>query len=287
MRVAVLLVLLASAPLAAEGATVTVLDPEGRPVAEAAVMCVGHETDPALTDAEGRAAVPAGCRVVSCMQGSYLPGRATVGEGTRVCRLLAGVRVTISLAPPGCGDGCSVGLMPIEGEGDHASREMGSDPDSGFLVARLSLVAPGAYEVVLHGGGWWACRSRIGLHYPGDETIRAAWRSPVEITGVVLDARGRPASGIPVRARAGNDKGSREPGGWRCEEDKQAPDVFTSGDGSFRLPIDPGEPNVIEAGSSWDPDGFASLEIVQPGPTSLVLQLIKGVSSRQGSLADP
>jgi hypothetical protein len=39
------------------------------------------------------------------------------------------------------------------------------------------------------------------------------------------------------------------------------------------VPIDPADGGLVEAGSSWDPDGFASLEVTLPIPPSITLRL--------------
>jgi hypothetical protein len=105
--------------------------------------------------------------------------------------------------------------------------------------------------------------------------VQATWRTPHALAGVVLDDRGQPIGDIPVRAHDPHGRQPLEPGAALCARPDTAPDLFTAADGSFSIPIDPQGRTTIEAGSSWDPDGFAALEVAPPLPGLLVLRLRK------------
>jgi hypothetical protein len=267
--------LLAGAPIATWGSTVTVLDPDGRPLADALVTCLAPEESSVLTDSEGAATVPDLCSAVSCRQGGHLPGRATVARGAATCRLTAGLRVTVALGLPGCAATFQAGLVPVDvAVGEKVwSSSMEPEPDSGGCAARLGPVATGTYMVWVGGGEGWTCRGRIVLSLQdADEVVRATWRSPLQLPGTVLDSAGRPAADIPVWVREPVGDVPQESGEWRCTPDDQ-PGVFTQDDGSFQVLVDPDRRIVIEAGSSWDPDGFASLEVGPLPGDSVVLRL--------------
>jgi hypothetical protein len=102
---------------------------------------------------------------------------------------------------------------------------------------------------------------------PTSSTPAASGASPARFEGVVHLADGRPAFDAPVRVRPAAPP--PQEGAWRCESPAYAPDVFTSRDGAFTLWVDPGVSTEIEAGSSWDPDGHAILEI-PAGATEIV-----------------
>ena len=268
--------LLAGAPIAIWGATVTVLDPEGRLLADALVTCLGPEEGSVLTDAEGAATVPDLCSAVSCWQGGYLPGRATVAHGAATCHLIAGRRVTVALELPGCAGTFQAGLVPVDvaAGGNVQSSRMEPEPDSGGCAVGLGPVATGTYVVWVGGGQAWTCRATIVLSLQdADEVVRATWRSPLQLPGTVLDSAGRPAADIPVWVREPVGDVPREPGQWRCGSSDQLADIFTQDDGSFQVLVDPGRRIVIEAGSSWDPDGFASLEVGPLPVDPVVLRL--------------
>jgi len=268
--------LVAGAPIATWAAAVTVLDPEGRPVADTLVMCLDPEESSALTDAEGVATVPDACSAVSCWRGGHLPGRARVEHGAATCRLTAGQRVTVALELPGCAD-FHAGLVPVDVAGDNVRSSVmePEEHDSGGCVARLGLAVPGERDVWVGDGRGWTCQARIVLSpEDADDVVRAIWRSPLELAGTVLDAAGRPATDIPVRVRdpVGDDPPAPEE--WWCTSRDSAADIFTADDGSFHVLVDPDRRSVIEAGSSWDPDGFASLEVgpLPVGPVVLRLR---------------
>src|SRR5262249_24946145 len=146
-------------------ATVTVLKPDGMPLAEAAVMCRGHENDPALTGNDGRAMVPDDCSHTTCMAGGYVSGRAKVVSGSAVCRLTAGVRVTLRLDNSSCGEHCFAALEPAVLGGDRVSREFGDDFGTPQPEAPLGVVRLGAYTAeVLADVKWWVCRKPVELH---------------------------------------------------------------------------------------------------------------------------
>jgi hypothetical protein len=252
----------------ARGATVTVLDPEGRTIAGALVMCVAPEKERSLTDtdAAGLAIVLDACASVRCELGGYLPGEAALKEGTATCRLAAGVRVSIAVDRPGCADYFHVGLVPVEPAGDPviASR-LEPARDSEGCVARLRPVSPGRYELQVANGQGWTCRAPVVLPVQEDDHVlilHATWRAPLEMTGTVLDEEGRPVGDIPMRVRGAAGIAPPQPGEWRCASSGGIrADVFTADDGTFRVPVDPTLRVLIEAGSSWDPDGFASVEV--------------------------
>jgi len=144
---------------------------------------------------------------------------------------------------------------------------MEAEADSGGCVARLRPVPPGTYEVRVTDGLGWTCRTQVVLSLQDDDQVfvlHAGWRAPLDLTGTVLDAEGRPVPDIPMPVREPAPAGVDTPGmgEWRCmsSADMRA-DVFTADDGTFRVPVDPTLRVVIEAGSSWDPDGFASVEV--------------------------
>jgi len=197
-------------------------------------------------------------------------------HGAATCRLTAGRRVTVTLGLPGCGATFHAGLVPVDVAGDYVSvPSMEPEPDSGGCVARLGPVAPGTHDVRVGEGRGWTCHARIVLSLEdADDVVRATWRSPLQLAGTALDAAGQPAADIPVRVREPDGDGPTEPGVWRCESSDQLADVFTGDDGSFQVLVDPDRRSVIEAGSSWDPDGFASLEIgpLPAGPVVLRLR---------------
>jgi hypothetical protein len=261
------LVVLASSAAAVHAGTFRVVDPDDRPVAGAAVMCSSSEPGAALTDRDGLATIPDACPRVSCMKGDYLPGVAQRDAGVAVCRLVAGVRLTVVPRPDRCAGDCHARLSPVEREPGTADPRLQRDPASGSFHSR---VAPRAYEVVLHADAAdWLCRTRIEVTATDALEVQATWRAPHALAGVVLDDRGRPIGDIPVRTRP------LEPGITHCARTADATDLFTAEDGSFSIPVDPQGRTSIEAGSSWDPDGFASLDIAPPLPGSLVLHLRK------------
>jgi hypothetical protein len=274
MRVVTTIALLLSLAWDSHAATVTVLRPDGRPLANAAVLCRGHENDPALTGDDGRAAVPNDCSFTTCMAGGYLSSRAKVVSGTAVCRLIDGVRVTLRLVDSKCGDRCWAVLEPAALDGDRVSREFEDDSEDPQPVADLGVVRPGGYTIEVFGGdGSWICRRPCDFLRTGEESIQATWRPPLELPGIVLGENGAPVADIPVRMRAARAGPDRPADAWRCLRDDQAPDVFTAEGGSFVLPIDPTVGGVIEAGSFWDPDGFASVELVPPILASITLRV--------------
>ena len=268
--------LLAGAPIATWGATVTVLDPDGRPLADTLVTCLGPDKSSVLTDAEGAATVPDLCPAVSCWQGEHLPGRATVANGAATCRLIAGRRVTVALELPGCAARLQAGLVAVDvaAGGNVRSSRMEPEPDSGGCAVGLGPAATGTYILWLGGGEGWTCRATIVLSLQdADEVVHATWRAPLQLPGTVLDSTGRPAVDIPVWVREPVGDAPQEPGEWRCTSSDQLADVFTQDDGSFQVLVDPDRRIVIEAGSSWDPDGFASLEVGPRPVGSVVLRL--------------
>jgi len=265
------------APVPAWGADVIVLDPDAHPVPETAVLCTdgGHEM--LLTDAEGRVTMSDRCRRVTCLQGSYFPGAAVLEASVVTCRLGMGVNVLLTLDPPGCGEPCYAVLRAVDGDGIGESRELTPDAGSGVLRSRLGPAKPGLYDVLLTGAGW-ICSSRDNLRQH-EEAVHAQWRFPVEVVGVVLDAAGRPMPDVPVRVRESHPQDLVEPGAWRCARDDDALDRFSARDGTFHVTVDPERPAVIEAGSSWDPDGFGTLKIAPPFPPSVVVHLHKQAPS--------
>jgi hypothetical protein len=275
-RAAVIVTLWLSLARESHAATVTVLRPDGRPLAEAAVMCRGHENDPALTGDDGRATVPDDCSSVTCMAGEYVLGRTEMISGSAFCRLVDGVQVTLRLDDSKCGEYCAGALDPVAPDGDRASREFGDDAGSPQSEARLGVLKLGAYTAeVLDDVPFWSCRESVELRRTGEQIIQATWRSPHDLPGVVLGENGTPVADVQVRVRhTGASGGSNGLAvAWRCERSDEAPDIFTAEDGSFVVPIDPADGGLVEAGSSWDPDGFASLEVTLPIPPSITLRL--------------
>jgi hypothetical protein len=255
-------------------ATVTVLRPDGSPAAEAAVLCQRHEKAPALTGDDGRASVPDDCLLVTCMAGEYVPGRAEVVSGAAVCRLIEGARVTLRLEDSSCGADCVGALDPVALGGDRVSREFAADSERAQRVANLGVVRLGRYVAELRGDvESWICRKPVELRRAGEETIQAAWRPPHELRGVVVADDGTPVAEVPVRVRVAEARAQRPPDAWHCLRDEWAPDLFSAGDGSFTIPVDPAFGGVIEAGSAWDPDGSASVEVEPPIPDSVTLRL--------------
>jgi hypothetical protein len=270
MRPAWIVAALAIPVLTAGAAEVLVLGPDGAPVASAAVVCEGSEQSPALTSAEGRASVPESCARVTCMSGRYLPGTAVVSGGLASCRLSAGARVIVVLSPPGCGARCSAALLPESPESDPVHRELREDPHTGSSSARLPLVPPGAYVVELRGADHWGCRSRIEIAQPAETVVSATWRGPTRLRGRVLGPGDRPVPDMPVRA-VPKDSGPPE-SEWRCGIAAYAPDVFTASDGTFEIPVDLESGGTVEAGSSWDPDGYGSVAL-SPTADPLVIRV--------------
>jgi hypothetical protein len=113
------------------------------------------------------------------------------------------------------------------------------------------------------------------LRRTGAETITANWRPPFQLHGVIIGENGSHVADVPVRARPSEPNPERQAAAWRClaTEGTGAPELFSAGDGSFVVPIDPTIGGVIEAGSSWDPDGFGSVQVTPPLPPSVVLPL--------------
>jgi len=255
-------------------ATVTVLRPDGGPAATAVVLCAGHEKEPVLTGEDGAARVPDDCRAATCMAGAYISGRAELVAGRAVCRLIEGVHVTLRLIGGNCGEYCFGALIPAAREGDRVSRTFDEESDSGQPQAQLGVVRTGAYTVELRGDPEeWVCRMSVELQRTGEETIDAWWRRPFELRGVVIGEDGAPAADVPVRVRIAEAAAHRPPGAWACMRRADAPDLFSAEDGSFVVPVDPATTGLIDAGSSWDPDGFASVEIAPPWPSSITLRM--------------
>jgi hypothetical protein len=242
----------------AHAADVLVVGPSGAVVPDAAVACVGSEDAAVLTDSQGRAAVPDTCRRVSCMSGFYLPGTVELGASPATCALAEGARIVVVVPAPGCGPHCFVSLVPESTKFSGVHREVREDPQTGGVSVRLPLVPTGAYVVEVRGDRYWSCRKRIQLATPGESSISAVWRPPAVVRGTVLSPAGRPVPDMPVRVSA------QPPGSdWSCATDPYAPDVFTSADGTFELRVDPGAEATVEAGSSWDPDGYGSAAVTR------------------------
>ncbi len=277
MRALVTLGLFLSTAWVSRAATVTVLRPDGRAAASAAVMCRGHEKEPALTGDDGRAMVPEDCSFVTCMAGGYVPGTVSVVSGTADCRLIDGVRVTLRVAGSACGAHCFASLTPLALDGDRVSREVGDDSDTAVSEVQLGVVRPGPYRVELIGEprGTWMCGASVELRRTGAETIAANWRPPFQLHGLLIADNGSPVADVPVRVRPSEPSPERPAAAWRCSamEGTWAPELFSAGDGSFVVAIDPTIGGVIEAGSSWDPDGSASVQVTPPLPPSVVLPL--------------
>lgn len=269
MRTVAILAILASSTRPNRAADVLVIGPDGAGVAEAAVLCAGSEGSPALTDSQGRASVPDACARVTCMSGRYLPGTVDLGSGPAKCRLAEGVRVVVALAPPGCGDGCSVSLVPEARGTEPVHREVREDPQTGGSAARLPLVPPGAYAVWIFGAGHWICQRRIELSSTGESLVSGVWRGPTLLRGVVLGPTGLPLPDMPVRAVSKKARAEA----WSCAIDTYVPDVFTAPDGTFELPVDLESTSAVEAGSSWDPDGFGTAAISLPLGEPLVVRV--------------
>src|SRR6185503_5025332 len=121
----------------AHAADVLVVGPSGAVVPDAAVACIGSEDAAVLTDSEGRAAVPDGCRRVSCMSGFYLPGTVDLGAGPARCALTEGARVVVAVPAPGCGARCLVSLVPESTKFSGVHREVREDPQTGGASVRL------------------------------------------------------------------------------------------------------------------------------------------------------
>jgi hypothetical protein len=190
------------------------------------------------------------------MSGRFLPGAVDLGEGEATCRMAEGVRVIVVVPPPGCGERCSVSLRPDSSEAIPVYREVKEDPQTGGASARLPLVPTGIHEVSVRGDAYWTCRGRVDLSSTGESTVMAVWRSPTIVRGVVLGAGDRPVPDLRVRAVM-KDVGAPA-SEWRCEIAADAPDIFTAPDGTFEVPVDLDSGGTVEAGSSWDPDGYGS-----------------------------
>jgi hypothetical protein len=95
----------------------------------------------------------------------------------------------------------------------------------------------------------------------------------------VLDASGAPVVDLPVRVAPIERSGAPTSAGtWRCGSLAFAPDVFSSKDGAFTVDVDPESSSRIEAGSSWDPDGFGSLVLEPPVPETVVVRVERKAS---------
>jgi len=71
----------------------------------------------------------------------------------------------------------------------------------------------------------------------------------VELSGVVIGKDGAPAADVPVRVRIAEAAVHRPPGAWACVRRADAPDLFSA------------------------EDGFASVEIAPPWPSSITLRM--------------
>jgi hypothetical protein len=269
MRAAAILALLPALATAMRATDVTVVGPDGAAVPDAAVVCEGSEGSPVLTGSDGRAVVPEACLRASCMSGRYLPGNVDLRAALATCRLAEGVRVVVELAAPGCGEHCDVSLRPISPGVEPVHREMQDDPRTGGSAARLPLVPPGSYVVTIFGERFWQCRAHVDLTLVGESSVPAVWRGPALVRGVVLGQADLPVPDMPVRLVRKEEATGTE---WRCGTDPYAPDIFTGPDGSFEIAVDPESRDEVEAGSSWDPDGYGTAAVSR-APESLVIRV--------------
>jgi hypothetical protein len=244
------LIALVVAMLTAHGADVRVLDPDGHPVAGAAVVCLGREKGVDSSGPDGSAHVPDACRRVHCEIGDFVPAQAVIVNGKAECRLTAGVFVTAAPVPTSCvGEhACSAAIRRFGGgisESDSVRLDdpfwpPGVIPRSHF---RFKAVPPGRYRfqmqrtVGLH--DLWECEADLGTLAAGDVEVQLRWTDPVR----VAVRAPRPGLTVVVARRL---SAADTPGTWACSRPDYLPPIVTGADGTAAVFVDPARPFVIE-----------------------------------------
>ncbi len=248
MNAACVVATLASAAISlAEAAEVTVVDPAGRPVLNAAVICLGGESGVGSTGADGMARVPDACRRVHCEIRDFLPAKAAIVDGRAVCRLAEGVAITAAPLPSVCEHGCHASVIGFGGAASEGDSKQtggpgraagGTEPDH----FRFKLVPPGRYRLRIQGlvgeTDMWVCEADVGTLAAGAHQLTAFWRDPARVR---IRA---PRPGLTVLVGRRLDRADRI-GDGRCSRYPNPP-VETTADGKAEVLVDPAHPFVIE-----------------------------------------
>ena len=190
------------------------------------------------------------------------PGSRGAGLGRRSWRRLRG---RLRGVP-----GRHKGIGPRRQHRGPGPPEAGGSP--GF---RLRAVRPGRYRLtILRSLDDWTCFSDLGQIPAGPTRVEAVWREPVSIEGTLVGSDGTPRGGVVVRLRGGAARAAR-PGVWICERYASAEEIESNKDGSFRLPADPAQELVLEAGDPGGPDGYARVSYAAPPRERVVVTLQK------------
>jgi hypothetical protein len=231
------------------GVVVTVLDPAGTPLPEVIVACERGAAGTALSDEHGRAALPAGCRRVSCERGDLVAGRAAVRDGIAVCRLESAAVLRGTVVLPDDGRPYSVAAVergsPRRAAGGQFERPEGSAPRR----FRLPALRPGRYDLwIVRGEDWWSCVSLTPELPPVDHAVTAVWREPGELRGTVLDGSGAPMGRALLHVRYALDAAA---GGGACQTDPRGPDLVSGADGRFVALVDLARRPQIVPDEAW------------------------------------
>ena len=228
-------------------AEIVVLDPEGRPASDVAVVCARGAIGTGLTDERGKSTLPTGCREAECMRGGFVMGRVRIAGDVATCRLVAPLLLH--------------GEARVSGPPEMHSVILRSSGDRGVVQTarleepsrfRLEPVVPGSYLLeIVRREDLWSCVSELGALPAGEHEIVVSWREPLEITGVALDPEERAFAGVLLRVDYGGQ--SAGPGSTRCEMDLGALDVVSGKDGRFRAFVDPARAYRIIADDAWRP----------------------------------
>lgn len=274
----------------ARAADVRVVDHNGAPVPDAAVVCLGREVGRANAGPDGVAVIPGACKKVWCERGDFVGVEATLYDGKALCQFPPAVMMAVEPLPPGCEDdpGCLALLRSAISPTDNRSDEYrpphrtfpGWAPAKEF---RFTPTRPGRFQLVVERlRDDWSCGADLGDIPAGERTITPTWREPASIHGVVVGVDDKPRAGVPIRVRPRRlNAGEASVGVWLCTSGRfQISPVRSAVDGGFTVLVDSMEKPTIEAGAPDDPDGYASVVLDALPQAPLVLKLHQTAPAR-------
>ncbi|HEX5045172.1 MAG TPA: carboxypeptidase-like regulatory domain-containing protein [Candidatus Polarisedimenticolaceae bacterium] len=242
--------------LAAAGLLVEliVLGPDGAPAPDVAVSCTRGPAALVLTDAQGRATLPEGCREATCMRGGLLPGVAALQPGPATCALGYPVSLRGAVTLPSNREGVRYQVLAREA-GRRQAGGSASLSDGRFW---LDALRPGTYRLEVRRTDGWTCSTEPGRLEAGEHEAHVNWRDPTAVTGIVRDARGRPFPKVLLQVVYDEDAAAE---GVRCAPDPAALDVVSDAGGRFTARGDGARTFRIVAHPAWQP---ATVELDPP-----------------------